>query len=176
MGTCIRPQSDGPDLHYLFAPVKRARLDFMIQKATELGVSAICPVMTRHTVAARVKQERMRANAIEAAEQCGVLRVPDILEPVKLEKLLSGWPTDRTLVYCDEEAPIASPLDALNACARGPLALLIGPEGGFHEAERELLRAQSFIVPISLGPRIMRSDTAAVAALALINAVLGDWR
>lgn len=174
--TCIRPQSEGPDLHYLFAPVKRARLDFMIQKATELGAAAIRPVMTRHTVAARVKHERMRANAIEAAEQCGVLRVPDILEPVKLEKLLAGWPDARTLVYCDEEAPIASPLDALSACPRGPVAVLIGPEGGFHDEERALLRAQSFVVPVSLGPRIMRADTAAIAVLALVNAVLGDWR
>ncbi len=173
---CIRSQSGGPDLHYLFAPVKRARLDYMIQKATELGVSAIRPVMTRRTVAARVKLERMRANAIEAAEQCGVLRVPDILEPVKLDKLLADWPAGRKLVYCDEEAPLSSPLEALSGCPRGPLAVLIGPEGGFHDDERALLRAQSFVAPLSLGPRIMRADTAAVAVLALVNAVLGDWR
>lgn len=171
-----RPQEEGPDLHYLFAPVKRARLDYMIEKVTELGVAAIRPVITRRTVAARVRLERMRAHAIEAAEQCGVLRVPDIHEPEKLNQLLHGWPEGRRLIYCDEEAPVASPLEALEACPRGPLAVLIGPEGGFEGEEREMLRALPFVVPVSLGPRVMRADTAAVAALALVNAVLGDWR
>lgn len=171
-----RPQAEGPDIHYLFAPVKRARLDFMVEKATELGVSAIRPVITRRTNAARVKLERMRANVIEAAEQCGVLRVPDIFEPEKLDVLLREWPEDRTLIYCDEDAPLSSPLEALRNCTPGPLAVLIGPEGGFDEEERAMLRGKSFVRVVSLGPRIMRADTAAVAALAIVNAALGDWR
>lgn len=172
----LRPQMDGPDLHYLFAPLKKARLDFMVQKATEMGVAALRPVMTRRTVAERVKIERMRANAIEAAEQCGVLRVPKIFEPAKLEAVLSGWESERALIYADEAAPISSPLEALKEIPRGPTALLIGPEGGFAEEERALLCGAAFVYPISLGPRVMRADTAAVAALALINAILGDWR
>lgn len=171
-----RGQEAGPDLHYLFAPVKRARLDFMVEKATELGVAAIRPVMTRRTNAARVKLERMRANAIEAAEQCGVLRVPEICEPEKLEKLMQAWPPERRIIYCDEEAGVSSPVEALAACSPGPLAVLIGPEGGFEPQEREMLRASPFVTSISLGPRIMRADTAAIAALALVNAILGDWR
>ncbi len=171
-----RDQEAGPDLHYLFAPVKRARLDFMVEKATELGVAAIRPVMTRRTIAARVKLERMRANAIEAAEQCGVLRIPEIFEPEKLEKLLQDWPPVRRIVYCDEEADIASPVEALASCPPGPIAVLIGPEGGFEQQERTMLRALPFVTPISLGPRVMRADTAAVAALTLVNAILGDWR
>lgn len=171
-----RPQADGPDLHYLFAPVKRARLDFMVEKATELGVAAVRPVMTRRTIVSRVKLERMRANAVEAAEQCGVLRVPEIRPPEKLEAVLRDWPAERRLVYCDEAAPIASPVEALEAAGGGPLAVLIGPEGGFEEEERALLRALPGATALSLGPRVMRADTAAVAALALVNAVLGDWR
>lgn len=171
-----RPQADGPDLHYLFAPVKRARLDFMVEKATELGVSEIRPVVTRRTIAARVKLERMEANAIEAAEQCGVLRVPRVREPEKLEAVLRAWPAERRLIYCDEHAPVSSPLDALRQCPAGPLGVLIGPEGGFDAAEREMLMRLSCVTPISLGPRVMRADTAAVAALALVNAALGDWR
>jgi 16S rRNA (uracil1498-N3)-methyltransferase len=171
-----REQTVGPDIHYLFAPLKKARLDYMVQKATELGVSALRPVMTRRTNAERVKTERMRANAIEAAEQCGVLRLPEVVEPEKLETVLRGWDAARALIYADEAAPLASPLDALAVVPRGPVALLIGPEGGFTEDERAMLRALPFVHPISLGPRIMRADTAAVAALALMNAVMGDWR
>lgn len=171
-----RPQEEGPDLHYLFAPLKRARLDYMVEKATELGVSALRPVITRRTIATRVNIERMRANAIEAAQQCGVLRIPVICEPEKLEHALRAWDQGRTLVYCDEEAPVASPIEALAAHPPGPLAVLIGPEGGFDPEEREMLRSRAGVVPISLGPRVMRADTAAVAALALANAVLGDWR
>lgn len=171
-----RPQSEGPDLYYLFAPVKRARLDFMVEKATELGVSEIRPVITRRTIAARVKLERMQANAVEAAEQCGVLRVPAIREPRKLEVLLRDWPVERRLIYCDENAPVSSPLEALRGCPSGPLAVLIGPEGGFEEEERAMLKQRPYVTPISLGPRVMRADTAAVAALAIVNAVLGDWR
>jgi 16S rRNA (uracil1498-N3)-methyltransferase len=171
----MREQTSGPDIHYLFAPLKKARLDYMVQKATELGVAALQPVMTRRTVAERVNSERMRANVIEAAEQCGVLRLPEVREPEKLSAVLKGWPDTRTLIFADEAAPIASPLEALNAVARGPAALLIGPEGGFDETEREMLRRLPFVRAVSLGPRIMRADTAAVAALALMNAVLGDW-
>jgi 16S rRNA (uracil1498-N3)-methyltransferase len=172
----VRPQEEGPDIQYLFAPVKRARLDFMVQKATELGVASLQPVLTRRTEARRVKLERMRANVIEAAEQCGVLRVPQILETISLDKLLDDWDSTRRIIYCDEEAPISSPLDALQALVSGPLAVLIGPEGGFDEGERTRLAGLSCVTSISLGPRIMRADTAGVAALSLVNAVLGDWR
>ena len=172
----VRAQVGGPDLHYLFAPLKRARLDYMVQKATELGVARLVPVLTRHTVAERVNLDRMRANAIEAAEQCGILRVPDVAEPMKLPALLDGWDTARTLVFCDEAAEQASPIAALSAMSPGPLAVLIGPEGGFSPDERAMIRAVPQAVALSLGPRIMRADTAAVAALALVNATLGDWR
>ncbi|MET0301980.1 MAG: 16S rRNA (uracil(1498)-N(3))-methyltransferase [Methyloceanibacter sp.] len=172
----IRPQEDGPDLHYLFAPLKRARLDYMVQKATELGASALRPVITRHTMTERVKSERLIANAIEAAEQCGILRVPEVMEPEKLAKLLDRWDEGRRLIFADEQAPHVSPLEALKTLAPGPLAVLIGPEGGFEREERAALVAKPFVLPISLGPRVMRADTAAVAALALVNAALGDWR
>ena len=174
--TLTRAQTAGPDIHYLFAPLKKARLDYMVQKATELGVASLQPVMTRRTVAERVNGERMRANVIEAAEQCGLLRLPELHDPERLSTVLKDWPSARALIFADEAAPIASPLEALADIAQGPTALLIGPEGGFDQAEREMLRALPFVRPISLGPRIMRADTAAVAALALLNAVLGDWR
>jgi 16S rRNA (uracil1498-N3)-methyltransferase len=174
--TQVRPQANGPDLHYLFAPLKRARLDYMVQKATEMGASRLVPVLTRHTVAERVNLDRMRANVIEAAEQCGILRVPDVAEPVKLPAALAGWDASRALIFCDEAADQASPLAALSAVAAGPLAVLIGPEGGFSPDEREMIRRVPQATAISLGPRIMRADTAAVAALALVNAALGDWR
>jgi 16S rRNA (uracil1498-N3)-methyltransferase len=171
-----RPQEDGPDLHYLFAPLKRARLDYMAQKATELGVSALRPVITRHTVAERVKLDRILANAIEAAEQCGILRVPEVAEPAKLGKVIDGWDEQRLLIFADEMASHASPIDALSRAGTRPLAVLIGPEGGFERDERAALLARPFVLPIFLGPRVMRADTAAVAALALVNAALGDWR
>jgi 16S rRNA (uracil1498-N3)-methyltransferase len=171
-----RPQEEGPDLHYLFAPLKRARLDYMAQKATELGASVLRPVITRHTVAERVKTDRLLANAIEAAEQCGILRVPEVREPEKLSKLIDGWDENRLLIFADEAAPHTSPLEMLKSRDPGPLAVLIGPEGGFEREERAALLAKAFVLPISLGPRVMRADTAAVAALALVNAALGDWR
>lgn len=174
-----RAQHDGPDLHYLFAPLKRARTDYMIEKATELGAARLRPVMTRYTQAERVNLERMRANAIEAAEQCGILRIPEIGEPRKLEPILSTWDPARGLVFCDEAAEVASPVEALAgwSFAQSPsLAVLIGPEGGFAPAERELLLSKPFVIRIAMGPRIMRADTAAIAALTLVNAVLGDWR
>jgi len=171
-----RVQEDGPDLELLFAPLKRARLDYMVQKATELGVDCLRPVLTRRTVPERVNLERMRANVIEAAEQCGILRVPAVSRPQTLEQAMTGWDGARRLIYCDEAASLASPLAALATLPRGPLAVLVGPEGGFDPDERRLLLAQPFTLSLSLGPRILRADTAAVAVLALVNATLGDWR
>jgi 16S rRNA (uracil1498-N3)-methyltransferase len=170
-----RPQTAGPDLDYLFAPLKHARLDYMVQKATEMGVSRLRPVLTRHTIAERVNLDRMRANVIEAAEQCGILRVPEVMEPQKLAAVLERWDPSRTLIFCDESAQRESPLAALSDVPRGALALLIGPEGGFSEDERAAIRTRPFVRTISLGPRILRADTAAVAAMALVNASLGDW-
>ena len=184
----VRAQIGGPDIDYVFAPLKRSRLDYMVQKAVEMGVARLRPVLTRRTIAERVNLERMRANAIEAAEQCGVLRIPLVAEPQKLSTLLADWDANRRLIFCDEDAARASPLDVLQKELRTteggspvakkapPLAVLVGPEGGFAPDERELLRSKHYAVPISLGPRIMRADTAAVAALALVNAVAGDWR
>ena len=169
-----RAQTEGPDLHYLFAPLKRARLDYMVQKATEMGVSRLQPVMTARTNAERVNLERMRSNAIEAAEQCGILRIPEVVAPEKLARVLAAWEPARWLVFCDEGAPIADPIAALRCVPRGPVAVLIGPEGGFDAAERAALIAKPFTVRLSLGPRILRADTAAIAALALVNAVLGE--
>lgn len=171
-----RQQESGPDLHYLFAPLKRARQDYMAQKATEMGASLLQPVITRRTVAERVKIDRLAANAVEAAEQCRILQVPEVREPQKLSKLLEQWDPARLLIFADEAAPIASPIEALSAQSPRPLAVLVGPEGGFEEEERALLMQQPFVLPVSLGPRVMRADTAAVACLALVNAVLGDWR
>jgi 16S rRNA (uracil1498-N3)-methyltransferase len=176
VGEQTRPQNEGPDLHYLFAPLKRARLDYMVQKATEMGASLLQPVITRRTVAERTNTDRLLANAIEAAEQCGVLRVPEIGAPETLADVLAAWDPARLLIFADEAAPSASPLAALAAEKPRPLAVLIGPEGGFDQEERALLLAQPFVLPISLGPRLMRADTAGVAALAIVNAVLGDWR
>lgn len=173
-----RVQGAAPDLHYLFAPLKHARLDYMVQKAVEMGAGVLRPVITRHTQAARVNLERMRANAIEACEQCGVLSIPEIREPVALDKLLAGWAAAegaRRLIFCDEGEATQNPLPALETLARGPLAVLIGPEGGFSEEERARLRAETSVTPIPLGPRVLRADTAAVAALALVQAVVGDW-
>lgn len=171
-----RGQTSGPDVHYLFAPLKRAKLDYVVQKAVEMGVASLRPVMTRRTVAERVNIERMRANAIEAAEQCGILRLPEIAPPEPLGKVLDRWPPERHIIYCDECAELASPIAALSAIAPGPLAVLIGPEGGFAPEERERLAALPFVHAVSLGPRVLRADTAAVASLALVNAILGDWK
>jgi 16S rRNA (uracil1498-N3)-methyltransferase len=171
-----RAQEDGPDIDYLFAPLKRSRLDYMVQKAAEMGVARLRPVLTQHTVAERVNTERMRSNAIEAAEQCGILRVPEVAAPEKLEKLIAGWDESRSLIFCDEGAEVTSPLQALNGLQGAKLAVLVGPEGGFSDAEQRLLRGKPYARMISLGPRILRADTAAVAALAIVNAVAGDWR
>ena len=172
----VRPQEDGPDIDYLFAPLKRARLDYMVEKATEMGVARLRPVITRRTTPERVNTERMRAHAIEAAEQCGILRIPEVVAPEKLDTALANWDPGRPLVFCDEDSEETCPFTALARIEPGPLGVLIGPEGGFDPAEREFLSRQPFVTRISLGPRILRADTAAVAALALVNAALGDWR
>jgi len=169
-----RGQTAPCDLHYLFAPLKRARLDYLVQKATEMGASLLQPVMTARTVSERVNVDRMRANVIEAAEQCGILSVPEVRAPVKLVQAIEGWDDGRRLILCDEEAPPGNPLTALARLSPGPLAVMVGPEGGFAPEERETIRAKPYVTVISLGPRLLRSDTAAVAALALVQATLGD--
>ncbi len=172
-----RPQDQLPDLSYVFAPLKHARLDYMVQKAVEMGASRLQPVLTRFTQVARVNSERMRANVIEAAEQCGILSLAEVADPVPLERYLAGRRAGRLLVFCDEAAEAANPLAALQggATAAGGIDILIGPEGGFAEDERALLLRQPKIIRLSLGPRILRADTAGVAALALVQAALGDW-
>jgi len=178
-GEQTRPQTPRPDLHYLFAPLKQARLDYMVEKAVEMGAGSLRPVITRHTQVTRVNLERMRANAIEAAEQCGILALPEIDAPASLADIIGGWQKaegGRRLIFCDEGEEGADPVAVLSALPPSPLAVLIGPEGGFAEDERALLRSRPFVTAISLGPRILRADTAAVAALAVVQAVLGDWR
>ncbi len=175
--TQTRPQDRLPDLAYIFAPLKHARLDYMVQKAVEMGASSLQPVLTRFTQVARVNGERMRANVIEAAEQCGILSLATVSEPVALDRYLSQRDGERLLVFCDEAADTSNPLKALQS---GPtvsdgIDLLIGPEGGFAEEERTILLRQPRTLRLSLGPRILRADTAAVAALALVQAALGDW-
>jgi 16S rRNA (uracil1498-N3)-methyltransferase len=208
----VRPQGPPGDLHYLFSPLKRARLDYMVQKAVEMGVSRLQPVMTRRTQSERVNLDRMHANAVEAAEQCGILGIPEIMAPVTLDRAVAALEPGRHLVFCDEDAPGADPVAALardleqggsgeGSSGRGssgrdgfgqgglgqgglgqggtrgvPLAVLIGPEGGFDEEERAFLRQRPHTSRIALGPRILRADTAAVAALAIVQAVAGDWR
>jgi 16S rRNA (uracil1498-N3)-methyltransferase len=179
----MRQQTAATDLHYLFAPLKRARLDYMVQKAVELGVSRLQPVSTRHTQPERVNIGRMRANAIEAAEQCGILNLPEVCEPVTLAQAVGSLHASRLLVFCDEDAPTTDPVKSLAAAGQDPtqrvppaLAVLIGPEGGFADDERALVLRHSPSVRLALGPRILRADTAAVAALAIVQAVLGDWR
>jgi 16S rRNA (uracil1498-N3)-methyltransferase len=178
---CTRPQTAPGDLHYWFAPLKHSRLDYMAQKAVEMGAARLQPVITRHTQAARVNLDRIRANAIEAAEQCGVLTLPHIGAPVSLEAALAQREPSRLLVFCDEDAEVKDPIAALQAARVErsgpiPLVLLIGPEGGFAEEERVALLRAPNMLRLALGPRILRADTAAVAALAVVQAVLGDWK
>jgi 16S rRNA (uracil1498-N3)-methyltransferase len=172
-----RPQDRLPDLAYVFAPLKHARLDYMVQKAVEMGASSLQPVLTRFTQVSRVNGERMRANVIEAAEQCGILSLAVVAEPVTLDRYLSGRDQQRLLVFCDEAAETENPIEALRreVAAGNGIDILIGPEGGFAEEERAILLRQMRTLRLSLGPRILRADTAAVAALALVQAVLGDW-
>jgi 16S rRNA (uracil1498-N3)-methyltransferase len=176
VGDRVRAQTTPADLHYLFAPLKAARLDYMVQKAVEMGVAKLQPVLTRHTQAARVNTGRMRANAIEAAEQCGVLSVPDVEEPLPFAQMLAKREAARWMIFCDEDAAVANPIAALATVpARSPLAVLIGPEGGFADDERAALLKLPNVVRLCLGPRILRADTAAVAALTIVQAVAGDW-
>ena len=176
IGSQTRPQTAAGDLHYLFAPLKSARLDYMVQKAVEMGASRLQPMLTRHGQIGRVNTARMRANAVEAAEQCGILTLPDVAEPDTLTRILGGIEPQRYLIFCDEDAEVGDPLLALaKVRRRAPLAVLIGPEGGFADDERAALVRLPNVVRIALGPRILRADTAAVAALALVQAVLGDW-
>jgi 16S rRNA (uracil1498-N3)-methyltransferase len=173
-----RPQDRLPDIAYVFAPLKHARLDYMVQKAVEMGASRLQPVLTRFTGVSRVNSERMRANVVEAAEQCGILSLADVAEPVALDRYLGQRDPKRLLVFCDEAAEAESPLRALQAgsAASGGIDILIGPEGGFAEEERTILLRQPHTLRLSLGPRILRADTAGVAALALVQAALGDWK
>ena len=175
----LKEQSATPDLWLLFAPIKRARIDFLAEKATELGVSRLLPVTTRHTAVSRVNRERLAANAREAAEQCERLTVPDVAEPQRLFDLLGDWPSERRLLVCAEAGasrPLAEVLVEAAEGPRGPWALLVGPEGGFAESELDALRKLPFVTAVGLGPRVLRSDTAALAALACWQAVLGDGR
>ena len=171
-----RAQTPPGDLHYLFAPLKQGRLDYTVQKAVEMGASHIRPVETEHGQVRRLNMDRLEANVTEAAEQCGVLARPVLCDLLPLDAVLSKWDPARRLIFCDEGEASQNPLDALGGIERGPLAVLIGPEGGFSEQERERLRALPFVTPMPLGPRVLRADTAAVAALAVVQAKLGDWR
>ena len=171
-----RAQPPLPDLVYCFAPLKSGRLDYMVQKAVEMGAGVIQPVLTQHTQIHKPATDKMRANALEAAEQCGILAVPDVREPVKLDRLLADWDKARRIIFCDESAEGDNPLPVLSGIKEDRLAVLIGPEGGFSEDERRQLHALPFVTSIPLGPRILRADTAAVAALAVVQAAKGDWR
>jgi len=171
-----RPQPAPSNLHYLFAPLKTGRLDYLVQKAVEMGAGLLQPVMTQHVQGKITSLERLEANVIEAAEQCGILGIPEVRPPRRLEDLLQDWPADRRIIFCDEGHDSQNPLPALNAIEERKLALLVGPEGGFSDAERALLRGLPFVTAIPLGPRILRADTAAVAAMAVIQATIGDWK
>lgn len=172
----IRPQPATLGPVYAFAPLKQARLDYIVQKAVEMGVSRLSPILTQFTQVNRINMDRMRANAIEAAEQCGILALPEIDEPQSFQSWLSSMPVSNTIVFCDEESGTGSPLEKLRSANAESLAVLIGPEGGFAEIERQSLLARPNVIRLSLGPRVLRADTAAVAALALVQAVCGDWR
>ncbi len=170
-----REQTPAYDLHYLFAPIKQARLEYMVQKAVEMGAGVLQPVLTQYSQAKKLNTTRMTAHAIEAAEQCGILTIPQINLPVSLPDMLADFPTDRHLIFCDESDENQNPLIALKQINPGPVSLLIGPEGGFSAEERNLLRSHVNVTPIPLGPRVLRADTAAVAAIAVIQATIGDW-
>lgn len=170
-----RAQPEASCLIYCFAPLKHARLDYMMQKAVEMGASVLQPVITQYTQATRLNEERMTANVIEAAEQCGILTIPQCCPPLSLQKMLDMWEIKVPLIFCDEAAQDDNPLPILNRLEKGACGLLIGPEGGFSDDERKLLLSFPFVTQIPLGPRILRADTAAVAALALIGATVGDW-
>ena len=171
-----RIQTLATDIWLCFAPLKTARLDYVVQKAVEMGASKLIPMLTNRTQVSRLKMDRMRANIIEAAEQCGILTVPDIDEEIKLPKLLNALDESRVVVFCDEAAEVADPIVALKRLTtNSPVALFIGPEGGFDHEERRLILLRESSVAISLGPRILRADTAAVAALTVVQLAVGDW-
>ena len=167
----LRPREPVPDVWLLFAPIKRGRIDWLVEKATELGAARLVPVITRRTVVDRVKIDRLAAHAIEAAEQCDRTALPELAEPQKLEILLGSWPGDRSLLFADEMG--GGPM--IEVASPGPAAILIGPEGGFADEERDLIRAVPAAKAVSLGPRILRAETAAIAALSLWMAAAGDW-
>lgn len=171
----LRAQETSPDIHLAFAPLKHARLDYMVQKAVEMGVSRLVPVITRYTQVTRVNVERMRANVIEAAEQCGILAMPEVAEPLALDAYLAGREPERMVIFCDEAADVANPVAALGGHTGKPLSVLVGPEGGFAPEERERLLTLPNHLRLSLGPRVLRADTAAVAALAIVQSACGDW-
>jgi 16S rRNA (uracil1498-N3)-methyltransferase len=173
--TQTRTQPAPPDLVYCFAPLKQGRLDYLVQKAVEMGAGVLQPVITQHTQMSTIGIDRVKANVVEAAEQCGILAIPRVCEAVRLERVLWEWEPGRQLIFCDESAETNNPVPVLNAIASRKLGLIVGPEGGFSEEERQQLRALPFVTPIPLGPRILRADTAAVAALAVIQATIGDW-
>lgn len=170
-----RPQPVDCDLHFLFAPLKVGRMDYLVQKAVEMGAGVLQPVMTQHVQGKIGSIDRLQANAVEASEQCGILAIPQVREPLKLKDLLERWPSERRIIYCDEDSATQNPLPALQKIAEKSLALLVGPEGGFSDEERQILRGLPFVTAIPLGPRILRADTAAVAALAVVQAAIGDW-
>jgi 16S rRNA (uracil1498-N3)-methyltransferase len=171
-----RPQTTLADLWLIFAPVKKTRSDMIVEKAVELGAARLLPVVTDFTNSERLRRDKSESHVREAAEQCGGLTLPEVAEVTPLRRLLAGWPQGRRILWADESAPAASPATVLAAAGAGPWAILIGPEGGFSEDERQTLRAAPFVVPVSLGPRILRAETAAIAALTLWQAHLGDWR
>jgi len=175
IGAQTREQAPQPRLDFLFAPLKVGRIEYLVQKATEMGVGRITPVFTDHTQLHKVNAARLEANILEAAEQCGNLAIPDLGEAVKLEALLAGWDPTRQIIFCNESQAGNNPTEVLSGITERDLALLVGPEGGFSEREREMLTALPFVTPIPLGPRILRADTAAVAALTAVQMTIGDW-
>lgn len=168
------PQLDPPDLWLLFAPIKKARTDFIVEKAAEMGAARILPIQTERTNSERIRQDRLQAHAVEAAEQCGGTYVPEVADLTPLARLLDGWDANRRILWADEA--LAGPAQTLAGLEPGPWAILIGPEGGWSESERQRLSTLPQVTRMALGPRILRADTAAVAALALWQAQLGDWR
>jgi 16S rRNA (uracil1498-N3)-methyltransferase len=172
----VAAQDETPDLWFVFAPVKKTPADYVVQKATELGVRVLQPVFTRRTIVRRINEERMRANAVEAAEQSGRRTVPETRAPLDLQSLLAGWPGERRILFCDEGGDALPVSQALLNTAPGSWAVLTGPEGGFDPAERDLIRAKPFVTAVTLGKRILRADTAGLAALAIWQALAGDWR
>ncbi|BAE49048.1 16S rRNA (uracil(1498)-N(3))-methyltransferase [Paramagnetospirillum magneticum] len=171
-----RPQAPEPDLWLLAAPLKKDRTDLVVEKAAELGVSRLWPVFTRRTNAGRVNADRLHAHLVEAAEQCERLTVPDLAEPAALDKVLAGWPAERVLLFLDEGGGGVPLAEVLNGLSGQKLALLVGPEGGFDGEERRLIASRPFARAVGLGPRILRAETAAIAALAVVQALNGDWQ